>query len=122
MPIRDPLRLKDTQRPRVKTWKKRFHENGGKKAGKIILISDKIDFKIKAITRDKEVPRNSNSGYLSKETQNINSKDISTPMFIAALFTTANQYMEATPVSINRLTDKEDVVNTYNRILLSHKK
>ena len=35
--------------------KKIFHENGNqKKAGVAILISDKIDFKIKTVTRDKE--------------------------------------------------------------------
>ena len=35
--------------------KKIFHANGGqKKAGVTILISDKIDFKIKAVKRDKE--------------------------------------------------------------------
>ena len=33
-----------------------FHANGNlKKAGVAILISDKIDFKIKNVTRDKEV-------------------------------------------------------------------
>ena len=36
-------------------WKKIFHANGNQKiAGVAILISDKIDFKIKTITRDKE--------------------------------------------------------------------
>ena len=35
-------------------WKKIFHANGNpKKAGVAILISDKIDFKIKTITREK---------------------------------------------------------------------
>ena len=35
--------------------KKIFHANGDqKKAGVTILISDKIDFKIKAVKRDKE--------------------------------------------------------------------
>ena len=39
----------------MKGWKKIFHANGNeKKAGVAILISDKIDFKIKTITRDKE--------------------------------------------------------------------
>ena len=39
----------------MREWKKIFHENGNqKKAGVAILISDKIDFKIKTITRDKE--------------------------------------------------------------------
>ena len=36
-------------------WKKVFHANGNqKKAGVAILISDKIDFKIKTSTRDIE--------------------------------------------------------------------
>ena len=39
----------------MRGWKKIFHANGNqKKAGVAILISDKIDFKIKTITRDKE--------------------------------------------------------------------
>ena len=39
----------------MKGWKKIFHANGDqKKAGVAILISDKIDFKIKAVKRDKE--------------------------------------------------------------------
>ena len=39
----------------MKGWKKIFNANGDqKKAGVAILISDKIDFKIKAVKRDKE--------------------------------------------------------------------
>ena len=39
----------------MRGWKKIFHANGNqKKAGVPILISEKIDFKIKIITRDKE--------------------------------------------------------------------
>ena len=39
----------------MKGWKKIFHANGNqKKAGVPILITDKIDFKIKAVIRDKE--------------------------------------------------------------------
>ena len=39
----------------MKGWKKIFHENGyQKKAGVAILISDKIDFEIKAVKREKE--------------------------------------------------------------------
>ena len=40
---------------KVKDWKKIFHANGDqKKAGLAILRSDKIDFEIKAVKRDKE--------------------------------------------------------------------
>ena len=45
---------KDTYRLKVRGWKNMFHVNEKqKKAGVAILISDKIDLKIK-ITRDKE--------------------------------------------------------------------
>ena len=48
------FRPKDTYRLKVRGWKNRFHANGKqKKVGVTILISDKIDLKIKKITRDK---------------------------------------------------------------------
>ena len=44
-----------TQRLKMEGWKKIFHANRDqKKAGVAILISDKIDFEIKAVKRDKE--------------------------------------------------------------------
>ena len=49
------FRPRDTYRLKLRGWKKIFHANGNeKKAGVAILLSDKIDFKIKTITRDKE--------------------------------------------------------------------
>ena len=49
------LKPRDTYRLKVKGWKKIFHANGDqKKAGAAILISDKIDFEINAVKRDKE--------------------------------------------------------------------
>ena len=49
------LKTRDTYRLKVKGWKKIFHANGEqKKAGVAKLVSDKIDFEIKAMKRDKE--------------------------------------------------------------------
>ena len=46
---------RETHKLKVREWKKIFHANGDqKKAGVAILISDKIDFKMKNIFRDKE--------------------------------------------------------------------
>ena len=48
------LKTRDTYRLKVKGWKKIFHANGDqKKAGVAIFISDKIDFEIKFMRRDK---------------------------------------------------------------------
>ena len=52
---RDLPRTRDTYRLKVKGWKTIFHANRDqKKAGIAILISDKIDFEIKAVKRDKD--------------------------------------------------------------------
>ena len=46
---------RDTSRLKAKSLKKIFHENGNqKKTRVVILISEKIDFKRKAMKRDKE--------------------------------------------------------------------
>ena len=49
------FRPRDTYRLKVRGWKKIYHANRNqKKAGVAILISDKIDFKIKTTLGDKE--------------------------------------------------------------------
>ena len=49
------FRHKDTYRLKVRGWKNVFHANGKqKKTGVAILISGKIDLKIKSMTRDKK--------------------------------------------------------------------
>ena len=49
------FRPEDTFRLRVKGWRTIYHATGSqKKAGVATLISDKLDFKLKAVTRDEE--------------------------------------------------------------------
>ena len=51
----DPPQNKGHIKLKGNGWKKIFHANGDqKKAGVAILISDKIDFEIKAVKREKE--------------------------------------------------------------------
>ena len=53
------LKTRDTHRLKLKDWKEIFHPNRDqKKAGVAILISDKIDFKTKAVKRDKRLQHN----------------------------------------------------------------
>ena len=52
----------------MRRWKNIFHANGKqKKAGTAILISDKIEFKIKKTTRDKEGHYNMIKGSTQEE-------------------------------------------------------
>ena len=49
------FRPKDTYRLKLRGWKNIFHANRKQKKSEVaILISDKIDLKMKNITRDKE--------------------------------------------------------------------
>ena len=49
------LMCKDTHRLKIKGWRKIYQANGEqKKAGVAILVSDKMDFKLTKIKRDKE--------------------------------------------------------------------
>ena len=50
------FRCKDTCRLKVRRWRNIYQANGGRKKLRIAkLIADKIHFKIKTVTRDKEV-------------------------------------------------------------------
>ena len=49
------IKTRDTYRLKVKSWKNLLHANGDEQKARLaILISDKIDFKIKAIKSEKE--------------------------------------------------------------------
>ena len=80
------FRPRDTYRLKVRGWKKIFHANGNQnKPGVAILISDKIDFKIKTITRDKEAHCIMIKGSIQEEDItiiNIYSPNIGAPQYI----------------------------------------
>ena len=75
----------------MRGWKKIFHANGNqKKAGIAILISDKIDFKTKTITRDKEGYYLIIKGKIQEEditTVNIYASNIGAPQYIRQILT-----------------------------------
>ena len=65
--------MQDTYRLKVRGWKKVFHANGDqKKAGVPILVSDKIDFEIKAAKRNKEGHYIVTKGSIQEDTRIIN--------------------------------------------------
>ena len=80
---RDPLQSEG--------WKKIFHANGNqKKAGVAIPISDKIDFKIKTTTRDKEGHYIMIKGLIHEEDitiVNIYAPNIGVPQYIRQILT-----------------------------------
>ena len=74
----------------MRGWKKIFHANENqKKAGVVILISDKIDFKIKTITRDKEEHYIMIKGSIQEDITivNIYAPNIGAPQYIRQMLT-----------------------------------
>ena len=84
------LKTRDTYRLKVKGWKKIFHTNGDqKKAGVATHISDKIDFEIKAMKRDKEGHYIMIKGSIQedKTTMNIYAPNIGAPQYVRQMLT-----------------------------------
>ena len=113
LPTRDPPQNKGHIRLKVKGWKKIFHTNRDqKKAGVAILITDKIDFKTKAVKRDKE-------GYYIMIKRSIQEEDI-TILNIYAPNIGAPQYVRQMLTSmkgeINRNTIVVGDFNTHSHL------
>ena len=85
------FRPRDTYKLKMRGWKKIFHANGNqKKAGVAILISDKIDFKIKTITIDKEGHYIMIKGSIQEEDitiVNLYAPNIGAPQYIRQMLT-----------------------------------
>ena len=101
---RNHFRPKDTYRLIVRGWKNIFQTNGKqKKAGVAILISDKIDLKIKKITRDKEGHCIKTKGSIQKEEitiVNIHAPNIGAPQYIRQTLTDIKGEIESNTIII----------------------
>ena len=75
----------------MRGYKKIFHVNGNqKKAGVAVLISDKIDFKLKMVTRDKERHYIINKELIQEEDItiiNIYATNLGAPQYISQMLT-----------------------------------
>ena len=102
------FRSRDTYRLKMKGWKKIFHAKGNqKKAGVAILISDKIDFKIKTITRDKERHYIMIKGLFQGEDitiVNIYAPNIGAPQYIRQMLTAIKGEIDSNTIIVGTLT------------------
>ena len=92
----------------MRGWKKIFHVNGNQnKAGVAILISDKIGFKIKTITRDKEGHYIMIKGSIQVEdmtTLNIYAPNIGAPQYIRQMLTTIKWEINSNTIIVGDFT------------------
>ena len=98
------FRPRDTYRLKVRGWKKTFYANGNqKKAGVAILISDKIHFTIKTITRDKEGHYIMIKGSIQEDDitiLNIYAPNIGTPQYIRQMLTAIKGEIYSTTIIV----------------------
>ena len=92
------FRPEDTFRLKVKGWRNIYHATGSqKRAGVAILISDKLDFKVKAVTRDEEGHYIIITGSLHQEELtiiNIYAPNLGAPKYIKQLITERNNLID----------------------------
>ena len=88
----------------MREWRNIFHANGNqKKAGVAILISDKIDFKIKTITRDKEGHCIMIKGSIQEEDitiVNIYEPNIGAPQYIRQMLTAIKREINSNTIIV----------------------
>ena len=88
----------------MRGWKKIFHANGNqKKAGVAILISDKIHFKIKNVTGDKEGHYIMIKGSIQEEDItiiNIYAPNIGSPQYIRQLLTPIKEEIDSNTIIV----------------------
>ena len=87
----------------MRGWKKIFHANGNQKKARVaILVSDKIDFKIKTITREKEGHYIMIKGSIQEDITivNIYSPNIGTPQYIRQMLIAIKEEIDSNTIIV----------------------
>ena len=102
----------------MRGWKNISHANGKqKKAGVAILISDKIDLKIKNITRDKEEHYIINKGSVQEEDitiVNIYAPNIVAPQYIRQTLTFIKGETDGSTTTLTLHSHQWKIIKTEN--------
>ena len=102
--IRDTRQTQGHIQTESEGWKKIFHANGNqKKAGVAILISDKVNFEIKTITRDKEGRYIMIKGSIQEEDitiVNIYAPNVGAPQYIRQMLTAIKGEIDSNTITV----------------------
>ena len=98
------FRPKDIYRLKVRGWKKMFHANGNQKKARVaILISEKIDSKMKHVIRDKEGCYIMIKGSIQEEDIiiiNIYTPNIGAPQYIRQMLTAIKEEIDSKTIIV----------------------
>ena len=110
---------RDTYKLKVRGWKKLFHaKRDQKKAGIAILISDKIDFEMKNILRDKEGHYIMIKGSIQEEAitiLNIYAPNLGSPQCIRHLLTTLKGQINSNTIIVGDVNNTRTAMDRSSR-------
>ena len=112
------FRPQNTYRLKVREWKNIFHANGKqKKVGVAIFISDKVDLKIKKITRDKKGHYIIIKGSVQEEDitiVNIYVLNIGAPQYIRQTLTDIKGKIDSNTIIVGDFNTNGQIIKTEN--------
>ena len=113
------FRPRDIYRLKVRGWKKIFHANGNqKKAGVVIILSDKIDFKIKAVTKYEGYYIMIKGSIQEEDVTIINvyAPSIGAPQYIRQMLTTMKGEIDSNTIMVGDFNNtNEQIIQTENK-------
>ena len=117
------FRPRDTYRLKVRGWKKIFHANRNqKKAGVAILLSGKIDFKVKTIIRDKEGHYVMIKGSIQEEDItiiNLYAPNIGAPRYIRQMLTRIKEEIDSNTVILGDFITSLTLMDRSSRLKIN---